>query len=114
MILGALAISSAVATAREHSSTNQALERECDRYHLDYQRVLRAYAGSELPQAGDRRSWWDYAIVAAGCAVFVYLGVNARVPALSMNLRWVCALAGLMFVTAAACGWALWKSARFS
>ena len=114
MILGALAISSAVATAREHTSTNDALQRECSRYNLDYQRVLQAYAGSEFQTREQRRGWWDYAIVAAGCAVFVYLGINAKVPALTMNLRWVCALAAVMVVTAGACGWGLWKMARFS
>ena len=36
MIRGALAVSTAVATEREHSSTNDALVRECNRYQLDY------------------------------------------------------------------------------
>jgi hypothetical protein len=114
MILGALAISSAVATAREHTSTNEALIRECNRYGLDYQRVLRAYGGSEFQEQGDRRSWWDYLIVATAVAVFVYLGINARVPALDLNVRWACVLAVVMVATAVSCGWGLWKASRFS
>jgi glucose uptake protein GlcU len=114
MILGALAISSAVATAREHTSTNEALIRECTRYGLDYQRVLRAYGGSEFQEQGDRRSWWDYLIVATALAVFVYLGINARVPALNLNVRWACVLAAVMIATAVSCGWGLWKASRFS
>jgi glucose uptake protein GlcU len=114
MILGALAISSAVATAREHSSTNDALIRECSRYDLDYQRVLRAYAGSEIQERGDRRSLWDYLIVATALAVFVYLGLNARVPALNLDVRWTCVLGVVMIATAVSCGWGLWKASRFS
>ena len=114
MILGALAISSAVATAREHTSTNDALVRECNRYDLDYERVLRAYAGSEFGERGDRRSWWDYAIVATAVAVFVYLGINARMPALNLNVRWACVLGTIMIATAVSCGWGLWKASRFS
>jgi glucose uptake protein GlcU len=113
MILGALAISSAVATAREHSSTNDALVRECNRYNLDYQRVLRGYAGSEFQEQRERRSWWDYVIVATALAVFIYLGFNARVPALNLNLRWAGVLATVMIATAVACTWGLWQAARF-
>jgi hypothetical protein len=114
MILGALAISSAVATAREHSSTNDALVRECNRYGLDYQRVLRSYGGSEFQERGDKRSWWDYLIVATALAVFVYLGINARVPALNLDARWACVLVAVMIATAVSCGWGLWKASRFS
>ena len=38
MILGALAISTAVASSREMTSRNEALARECDRYGLEYRR----------------------------------------------------------------------------
>src|ERR1700734_1997315 len=40
MILGALAISTAVASSRENMSRNEALARECDRYGLEYREVL--------------------------------------------------------------------------
>jgi glucose uptake protein GlcU len=113
MILGALAISSAVATAREHSSTNEALERECVRYDLSYHRVLAAQAGSEIGGRDERRSWWDYCIVAAAVAVFVWLGKNATVPALSMDYRWLGVLLVVLVATAIGCGWGLWKSTRF-
>jgi glucose uptake protein GlcU len=114
MIAGALAVSTAVATERENTSTNQSLLRECARYNLDYNRVLRAYDGSELTNHDARRGWWDYAIVAAALSVFLYLGLNARVPELKMNLMWVLGLTGVMVATAGVCGWSLWKSTRFS
>ena len=114
MILGALAVSTAVATEREHASTNQALERECDRYGLDYDRVLQAYAGVRSGEGKRDRAWWDYLILAAATGVFVWLGVQAQVPTLSMNFTWVAFLGVLMVITAVVCAWALWRSTRFS
>lgn len=114
MILGAFAISTAVAGEREHTSTNEALVRECDRYGLDYHRTLAAMAGDEFGSRNERRRWWDYAIVLAATGVFVWLGMQAKVPPLTMNLRWVTvlglALAGSLVVG----GWALWRRTRFS
>jgi len=114
MIVGALAVSTAVATERENTSTNQSLLRECARYDLDYNRVLRAYGGSELSNRDEGRGWWDYAIVAAALSIFLYLGLNAHVPELKMNLMWVLGLTGVLAATAGVCGWSLWKATRFS
>ena len=115
MILGALAVSTAVATARESASTNQALLREVNRYGLSYDRILATYGRSELDDnqtAG--RSWWDYAIVAAAIGVFVYFGVNARVPSLAMDFSWLWGLGLVLVASALLAGWALWKATRFS
>jgi len=118
MILGALAVSTAIASEREHASTKQALERECLRYGLDYARVLGAYSGAEGKTAArgeqDARGWWDYAILAAAAGVFVYLGVNAQAPPLAMNAAWLWTLGAVLVVSAAVCGWRLWTVTRFS
>lgn len=113
MILGALAISGAVATEREHSSIHDSLVREVDRYKLDYDRVLNAYGRSETDDRDDRRSWWDYLIIAVAVAVFIYLGVQARVPPLTMDVRWIAVLTVVLVASAAGCGWGLWKVSRF-
>lgn len=113
MILGALAVSTAVATEREHKSIDESLVRECHRYGLDYRRVLRAYRGEGAADGG-QRAWWDYVIVAASVGVFIWFGVNARVPALDMNLFWVGVLSAVGVLTAAICGWRLWKTTGFS
>jgi glucose uptake protein GlcU len=113
MIGGALAVSTAVASAREHSSTNDALMRECGRYRLDYDHVVRVYGGS-ASTTDERRRWWDYAILAAGAGVFLYLGWNARVPELAMNTAWLWILGAILVVSAALCARGLWKSTRFS
>jgi len=112
MIFGALAVSTAVASARENSSTDAALKRECNRYGLDYNRVLASYSGS--PAENGRRLWWDYAIVAAAVGVFVWLGVNAHVPALGMDLTWVGVLVAVLVAAALLSGWGLWRATRFS
>jgi len=113
MILGALAVSTAVATEREHASTNQALARECDRYALDYDRVLSSYSGVSQSRSELRRSWWDYAILIAAVGVFVALGMYAGVPQLAVDLKWTVILSASMAATAAVCAWRLWKATRF-
>jgi glucose uptake protein GlcU len=113
MILGALAVSTAIATEREHGSINDSLIRECDRYGLDYTRVLQAYGGSREDRAGGR-SWWDYVIVAGAVGVFIWLGLKAQVPHLEMNFWWVGVLAALLAVTATICAWGLEKKTGFS
>jgi len=114
MILGAVALGTAVPTDGEHASTNTALLRECARYHLDYDRVLQAYAGTEKDSRDQRRGWWDYAIVAVAVGVFVYLGLNARAPVLGMDIGWLWGLSAVLVLTAVGCGWGLWKATRFS
>jgi glucose uptake protein GlcU len=114
MILGALAISTAVASSRETSSRNEALERECNRYGLDYREVLQAQSGDEFGSRKERARWWDVVIVTVAVAVFVYLAVNAVVPPLAMNLHWVAVLSVLLLLSLAGGGWALWRQTRFS
>jgi drug/metabolite transporter (DMT)-like permease len=113
MILGALAISTAVASAKEHTSTNEAVLRECDRYGLDYDKTMMAQAGEEFGGKDEKRRWWDYAIVLTATAVFLTLGIRAVVPPLAMNLHWVAVLGVLLFVSLAAGGWSLWQRTRF-
>ncbi|HEY0163262.1 MAG TPA: GRP family sugar transporter, partial [Edaphobacter sp.] len=114
MILGALAIGTAVASAREHTSHNEAVLRECDRYNLDYIKTLAAQAGDEFGDRSERRRWWDYAIVAVATGFFIWLGVRAVVPPLSMNLMWVGVLGVILFVSLIIGGWTLWNRTRFS
>jgi glucose uptake protein GlcU len=114
MILGALSVSTAVATEKEHSSMREILVRECARYDLDYDRAILASSGLDRPTNSSGRAWWDYAILAAAVGVFIWLGVNARVPALAMNLSWVFVLAIVLVATAIGAIWTLWRTTRFS
>ena len=114
MILGALAISTAVASSREHLSKNEALERECLRYGLSYRQVLLAQSGDEFGDRTERRRWWDVAIVLAATSLFVWLAVHAVVPPLPMSLPWIVTLSVVLLVALLGGGWALWRQTRFS
>jgi hypothetical protein len=114
MILGALAISTAVASAREESSTNEAVLRECNRYGLDYDRTIASMGGDEFGSRGERRRWWDYAILAAATGVFIWLGVRATVPPLSVDGRWIVVLSCVLLLSLAVGTWSLWRRTRFS
>jgi glucose uptake protein GlcU len=114
MILGALAISTAVASTREHLSKNEALERECLRYGLDYRQVLLAQSGDEFGSRTERRRWWDGVIVAIATCVFLWLGLNAVVPPLAMNMAWVTGLSAVLLFALIGGGWALWRQTRFN
>jgi drug/metabolite transporter (DMT)-like permease len=114
MILGALAISTAVASAKEHSSTNEAISRECIRYGLDYHQTIMAQAGDEFSGRGERRRWWDYLIVLVATGVFVTLGLRAVVPPLTMNFTWIGVLGLILLLSLIAGSWSLWRRTRFS
>jgi glucose uptake protein GlcU len=114
MILGAIAISTAVASSREDTSRNQALERECLRYGLNYEAVLLSQSGDEFGSRTEQRRWWDYAILIAATGIFLWLGLNAVVPPLAMSLPWVAALSVVLLIALAGAGWMLWRHTRFS
>src|ERR1700678_757493 len=104
MILGALAISTAVASAKENSSTDEAVLRECNRYGLDYHRTIMTQLGDEFGGRDKRRRWWDYAIVFAAVGIFVALGIRAVMPPLAMNFRWVAVLGAILALSLIAGG----------
>jgi glucose uptake protein GlcU len=114
MILGALAISTAAASAEEHASTNEVLLRECNRYNLEYHRALMAQAGIEHDkQAQSNRQWWDYLIVALAIGLFVWFAWGATLPPLAMNMSWAAGLCVLLAILLFGAGWTLWKRTRF-
>lgn len=112
MVLGALAVSTAIATSREDASTHAAMERESERYSLDHAEVLRGFHG-DAPHTS-RRDWWDYLILAGSAAVFVVLAFQARMPAIPVQRAWAAALSALLLVTAAMCAVRLRRPARAS
>ena len=114
MILGALAISTAKASVNEHSSRDEAVLRECERYGLDYNKTLLAQAGDEFGSKEEKRRWWDYAIVLLATGVFISLGVRAIVPPLMMDLKWVAILSVILVLSLGAGTWSLWRRTRFS
>ena len=119
MLLGALAISTSAAGAKEYASTNRAILRECVRYKLDYDRVLASQTGSQTgSRAGElhagRRRWWDYGILIVAIGAFAWLADGVARPNISMNLFWVWILLVLLVLIFLSGGWWLWKRTGFS
>jgi glucose uptake protein GlcU len=114
MILGAFAVSTAVASDREQASNHGAMMRECERYSLDVDRTQAAQSGDEFGNRNERRRWWDYVILLTATGVFVWLGVRATVPPLAMNFAWVIALSVVLLASVTAGGLMLWRRTRFS
>lgn len=113
MIVGALAVSSAVATEREAASMHDAIERECSRYGLEHEHVVRAFNGTEGGGEG-RREWWDWLILLGAAGIFIALAIKARVPDLAMHYGWAAVLSAILLVSAVVCAWGLQKRTRAS
>jgi len=114
MILGALAISTAAASAEEMESTALALRRETDRYSLHYEDTLLAMSGIEDDhRAGMKKQWWDYVIVAGAVVIFAVLLRGTHIPDLKMNFHWMFALAVLLVLSLAVGAGMLWRKTRF-
>lgn len=115
MILGALAISVAVAPAAERASWHAAIARECARYSLSLERAAAAQTGADpLARETAPRRWWDAMIVAGAAGIFIWLAIGTERPPIAMDVRWTVALVIVMLGFLAACGWLLWKRTNFS
>jgi len=114
MIAGATAISFAEAPADERHQWQLAMERECDRYGLDHERVAAALTGSD-PANGARspRRWWEVLIVAGAVAIFVWLGLHAEKQAIAVDLPWLVIITAASLILLVGGAMVLWKRTRF-
>lgn len=114
MIVGAVLIAGASASAAESDAAVSAVRRECDRYGLPLESTLQAQSGENVSEAGGIRRWWDYLIVAATVAIFVCFGVLARIPRLAVHAPAALLLTIITLVVGGGCGWVLGKKTRFA
>jgi len=115
MIAGAVAIGFAEAQGGEQLSWKKAMERECDRYGLDRERVSSILQGNDpMRERAPRRQWWEVLVMPAALAVFVILGTHATRPTIPVHAGWMAALTGASVVLLVFCGIRLWKLTRFS
>ena len=115
MILGAVAISSAVAPEGERASTGEAIARECQRYGLSLELAQASQRGEDtVAREGPQRQWWDALIVVGAVMVFVGLARIARIPPVRIAHAWTAVLVATMIFSLGACGALLWKQTRFS
>lgn len=115
MVMGAVAISSAVAPDSERAELQEVVARECDRYGLNPEATASAQLGKDpLGAATGGRRWWDFLIVALATGTFVWLARYAARPPIAMAGAWIAVLVVMMMALLAGCGWLLWKYTRFS
>jgi drug/metabolite transporter (DMT)-like permease len=115
MIVGAVAISSAVAPESEREAARGVVARECERYGMDLELTASTQLGEDpLGAAAGERRWWDFLIVATATGIFVWLARIATRPPIAMAGGWIVVLGVLMMASLVGCGWLLWKFTRFS
>jgi len=115
MILGATAIGFAEAQAGEQVSLKRAVQRECDRYGLDLERLTSTLEGNDpLSQDKPKRHWWEALVILAAIGVFVYLGTLAAPQAIAVRTGWMLVLGAASVALLVICGLLLWKRTRFS
>lgn len=114
MAAGAVAIACSSASESEYSSWKEAARRETDRYRIDVDYVLKRLQGHDVDSGGARRSWIDWLMVGAATAIFVTLGLLARIPQMELNMAWLLGLSAAMLVVLVAAGVALWRVTRFT
>jgi hypothetical protein len=123
MALGAVAIALSSATEREHSSWQDAAEREGTKYGVegDYVRASmegremkgRRIEGIETEAVPLRRSWIDWALIVGTTGIFVALASVAQLPRVDFSLGWAVAVTLAMLWLMVSCALALWRTTKF-
>lgn len=115
MIAGAVAISMAEAPELEQRSWRVAMQRECDRYGLDADRVAQTMDGKD-PLAEQRRPrrWWEVVIVGVALAFFLWLAAGSQSQPIAMDVVWMTVLVVASLALLVGCGIILGKRTKFS
>jgi drug/metabolite transporter (DMT)-like permease len=113
MALGAVAIALSSATEREHSSWQDAADREGVRYGVENGYVRAGLEGREFGATTNRRSVFDWLLIVSTTGIFIALAGIARVPRVDVDLGWAVVITAAMLALLATCGIALWRTTRF-
>ena len=115
MALGAVAIALSSATEREHSSWQDAADREGQRYGVEGEYVRAGMEGREMAGASGAtaRTSLDWLLILGTTGLFVALATMAKIPHMDIGLGWAVALTVAMLALLATCGIALWRTTRF-
>ena len=113
MALGAVAIALSSATEREHSSWQDAADREGQRYGVEVEYVRAGMEGKSFRNDSSARSLLDWLLILGTTALFVVLATMARLPQMEIGLGWALILAAAMLVLLSSCAISLWRTTRF-
>ena len=115
MIGGAVSISFAEAPESEQVSWKKAVQRECDRYRMDLDRVAAILRGDDpLSRETLPRRWWEVLVGLAAVAIFIALASIAGRQPMALNGYWMAILLAASLAILFAGGLLLWKRTRFS
>ncbi|MGA2890350.1 MAG: GRP family sugar transporter [Terracidiphilus sp.] len=115
MIAGAVSISMADPPASELANWKQAMDRECDRYALDQEKVAAVVAGDDpLAEHSPLRRWWEAVVMLVAVGVFVWLALGMRSQHISASMPWMMVLVVGTILPLGVCGTLLWRRTRFS
>jgi hypothetical protein len=123
MALGAVAIALSSASEREHSSWQDAAQREGRRYRVEDEYVQAGMEGREMaraegtgkdsPRDRNRRTLLDWLLILVTTGLFAVLAFMARLPHIDISVGWAVALTMAMLALLATCGITLWRTTRF-
>jgi glucose uptake protein GlcU len=114
MAFGALAISASSASEGEYASWKRAAQRETELYGIDPAYVAARMEGRDVSVGEVRRTWVDWLLIAGATAIFIGLGVMARIPRMEIHTGWL-ALFGAALVAVLAVGvTVLWRVTKFT
>jgi drug/metabolite transporter (DMT)-like permease len=112
MALGAVAIALSSATAREHSSWQDAAQREGQRYGVEGEYVRAGMEGRSHTE-GHKRTPLDWLLILGATVLFAALAWIAKVPAVEFSVAWTLVLSLAMLALLFSCGIFLWRTTRF-
>ena len=113
MALGAVAIALSSANAREHSSWQDAADREGQRYGVEGEYVRAGMEGRAHGSTATGRTAIDWVLILGTSGLFVALAAMASLPHMEIGMGWAIALTLAMLTLLATCGIALWRTTRF-
>ena len=113
MALGAVAIASSSAALREHSSWQEAAEREGERYQIEKEYVRAGLEGRAHGSESSRRTFIDWLLIVVTTALFTVLAAMASLPRIDFSSLWAIALTLAMLALLSTCGIVLWRTTRF-
>jgi hypothetical protein len=113
MAVGAVAIALSSATEREHSSWEDAAEREGRRYDIEDEYVRAGLEGRAYEANPTRRTRIDWLLICGTTGLFAVLAAIAKFPHVEVSPGWAVALCAAMLALLATCGIALWRATRF-
>lgn len=113
MAAGAVAIALSSATEREHSSWQNAADREGQRYNVSNEYVRAGMEGKHFGTHENARTAFDWLLILGTTGLFIWLGFLARLPHIDISFTWATALVIAMMLLLITGGVALWRTTRF-